>query len=93
MRLLFRMSVNYNKLWKILIDKNLNRTEFKEKVGISFNVLARLGKNKPISLESLEKICVFLDCNIGEVMDFSSCVKLEEQSTSLCTKSSSKGKE
>ena len=65
------MSVNYNKLWKLLIDKNLNRTELKEKVGISFNVLARMGKNEPVSLESLEKICSFLKCNIGEIVDFS----------------------
>lgn len=92
MRFIFKMSVSYNKLWKLLIDKNLNRTEFKEKVGISFNVLARLGKNEPVSLESLEKICVFLGCNIGDIMDFSPCVKTEEQLTSFSAEYN-KGKE
>lgn len=64
------MSVSYNKLWKILIDKNLKRTDLKECAGISFNVLAKMGKGKPISMESIEKICVALDCNIGDVMEF-----------------------
>lgn len=61
--------VTYNKLWKVLIDKDMNKTELKEKSGISFNVLAKMGKGEPISLESLEKICVALDCNIGDVVD------------------------
>lgn len=63
------MAVIYNNLWKILIDKNMNKTELKEKSGISFNVLAKMGKNEPISLESLEKICRCLGCNIGDVVD------------------------
>lgn len=61
--------VTYNKLWKVLIDKDMNKTELKEKSGISFNVLAKMGKGEPISLDSLEKICVALDCNIGDVVD------------------------
>lgn len=40
------MSVSYNKLWKILIDKNLRRTDLKECAGISFNVLAKMGKDE-----------------------------------------------
>ena len=74
------MSLNYNKLWKLLIDRNLNRTELKEQVGISFNVLARMGKNEPVSLDSLEKICVFLKCNIGEIVDFSPSVSTKQNS-------------
>ena len=63
------MSVSYNKLWKILIDKNLRRTDLKECAGISFNVLAKMGKDETISLESIEKICVALDCNIGDIIE------------------------
>ena len=74
------MSLNYNKLWKLLIDRNLNRTELKEQVGISFNVLARMGQNEPVSLYSLEKICVFLKCNIGEIVDFSPSVSTKQNS-------------
>lgn len=64
------MAVSYDKLWKMLIDKKLNRTELKEISGISFNVLARMGKEEPISMESMDKICTALDCNIGDIMEF-----------------------
>ena len=63
------MAVCYNKLWKILIDKGMNKTELKEASGISFNVMARMGKNETVSMESIEKICIFLGCNIGDMMD------------------------
>ncbi len=63
------MPVSYNRLWKRLIDHKMNRTELKEAAGISFNVLARMGKDEPISLESLEKICHTLSCDIGEIME------------------------
>lgn len=64
------MSVSYDKLWKLLVDKKMNRTELKDAAGISFNVLAKLGRNEFVSMESLQKICQTLSCNIGEIMDF-----------------------
>ena len=64
------MPVSYDKLWKLLIDKKMNRTELKEAAGISFNVLAKMGKNEFISMESLHKICLTLNCNIGDVIEF-----------------------
>ena len=64
------MPISYNNLWKLLIDKKLKRTDLKELCGISSNVLAKLGKNEPISMESLEKICIALNCNIEDVMNF-----------------------
>ena len=64
------MSVSYDKLWKLLIDKKMNRTELKDAAGISFNVLAKLGRNEFVSMESIQKICQTLSCNIGEIMDF-----------------------
>ena len=51
------MSVCYDKLWKMLIDKRMNKTDLKDKAGISFNVLAKMGKGESVSLESLHKIC------------------------------------
>ena len=51
------MAVRYNNLWKLLIDKNMNKTDLKEAAGISFNVMARMSKNETISFESIEKIC------------------------------------
>ena len=64
------MAVCYDNLWKLLIDKKLTRTDLKELCGISSNVLAKLGKNEPISMESLEKICASLGCRIEDVMEF-----------------------
>lgn len=62
------MSLNYNNLWKLLIDKNLKRTDLINLADISSNVLARMGKNEPVSLESLEKICIALDCSIQDIV-------------------------
>lgn len=64
------MPISYDNLWKLLIDKKLKRTDLKELCGISSNVLAKLGKDEPISMESLEKICIALNCNIEDVMNF-----------------------
>ena len=63
------VAVSYNNLQKLLIDKGMDKTELKEASGISFNVMARMGKNETVSLESLEKICMVLNCNIGDIMD------------------------
>lgn len=64
------MIISYDKLWKLLIDKKMNKTEMKEKAGITYNILARLGKRQPVNLESLYKICKCLNCNIGDIMEF-----------------------
>ena len=64
------MAVSYNRLRKLLIDKNLKRTDIKELADISSNVLAKLGKNLPVSIDSLEKICISLNCNIEDIMEF-----------------------
>ena len=64
------MTVSYDKLWKLLIDKKINRTELKKLSGVSFNVLAKMGRNEYVSLESLSKICAALKCDIGEIMEF-----------------------
>lgn len=64
------MPISYDKLWKLLIDKKMNRTDLKDASGISFNVLAKMGKNEAISMESLYKICAVLDCGIGDIVEF-----------------------
>lgn len=63
------MPISYDKLWKLPIDKKMNRTDLKDASGISFNVLAKMGKNEFVSMESLSKICIVLDCNIGDIVD------------------------
>jgi DNA (cytosine-5)-methyltransferase 1 len=64
----FVMAISYDKLWKLLIDKKMNRTELKEAAGISFNVLAKMGKDETVSMESLLKICKALDCDIADII-------------------------
>lgn len=53
------MTVSYDKLWKLLIDKKMNRTDLKNTAGVSFNVLAKMSRNEFVSLESLCKRYVF----------------------------------
>ena len=48
----------------------MNRTDLKDASGISFNVLAKMGKNEFVSMESLMKICATLNCNVGDIVDF-----------------------
>lgn len=61
--------ISYDKLWKLLIDKKMNRTELKEKSGISTASLAKLGKGENLTTAVLLKICSTLDCNICDIMD------------------------
>ena len=64
------MTGSYDKLWKLLIDRKMNRTELKDAAGISFNILAKMGRNEFVSMESLCKICSAMNCDIGDVMEF-----------------------
>lgn len=62
------MSITYKNLWKILIDKELKKTQLKEIAGVSSNVIAKLGKNEPVSIKTLVKICLALGVDIGDVI-------------------------
>ena len=64
------MGVSYNRLWKLLIDKNMKRIEMQNLTGISGNILARMGKNQYVSMETVEKICKKLGCSSAEMMEF-----------------------
>ena len=64
-----RMAVNYNKLWKLLIDKGMTKTQMRLRADISTTTLAKLGKNETVSMDVLLKICKLLDCNVGDIMD------------------------
>ena len=64
------MAISYNLLWKKLIDFGLSKTDMMRRAKISTNVLARLSKGESVSMDSMEKICKALDCNIGDVMEF-----------------------
>ena len=64
------MSISYDRLWKLLIDKKMNRTQLRLNSGISSNSLAKLGKNEPVNLEVLLKICDYLKVPIESVVEF-----------------------
>jgi putative transcriptional regulator len=65
-----KMTVSYDKLWKLLIDKKMNKTQMRLATGISSSTLAKLSKEEPVTLEVLEKICNELHCNIGDIVEF-----------------------
>ena len=50
------MSISYNKLWKLLIDCNMNKSELRERAKISTNAIAKMGKNEPVSMDTMDKI-------------------------------------
>ena len=63
------MPVSYNKLWKLLIDKNMKRTDLRKSAKISTGTLAKLGKNESVTTEVLVRICRALNCDIGDIME------------------------
>lgn len=64
------MSVSYNGLWKLLIDKNLKKTDLIEEIGISSSTLAKMGRGDEVSLSVLSKICNKYDCDYGDLISF-----------------------
>ena len=63
------MSISYNILWKLMIDKGFNKTRLREEAGISSNAMAKLGKNESVKVEVLAKICNHLDCTMDDIME------------------------
>lgn len=63
------MSVSYKPLWKLLIDREMNKTELRKAAGISTSALAKLGKNENVNTEVLVKICNALKCDISDIME------------------------
>ncbi len=63
------MKIQYNKLWKILIDKGMNKAQLKELAKISSNTVAKLGKNEPVSMDVLMKIATALDCKVEDLFE------------------------
>ena len=63
------MDVSFNKLFKLLIDNHMKKTEFAKAVGISSNTMARLAKNETVSLDVIVKICRYLNCTVDGIMD------------------------
>lgn len=71
--------MNYNKLWKLLIDKNLMKKDLREMAGLSTNVIAKMGKGGDVSTEVLRKICNALDCDLTDIVEIAPDERLLEQ--------------
>lgn len=63
------MRISYNKLWKLMIDKNMNKQDLKKVSGISSASVAKLGKGDNITTDILIRICTALDCDIADIME------------------------
>ena len=64
------MAISYNKLWKLLIDKKMSKADLRKAAGIAPNTMTRLRRDEEVTLAVLNRICVALDVNIGDVMEF-----------------------
>jgi Predicted transcriptional regulator len=71
------MTISYNGLWKMMIDKNLQRKDLKEALKISSSTLAKMSRGEPVSMDILMKLCDYLDCNVGDILSF-----IKEENTS-----------
>jgi hypothetical protein len=63
------MRIQYNKLWKILIDKNMNKVQLKKEAGVSSNSIAKLSKNETVRMDVLMKIATALDCKVEDLFE------------------------
>ena len=63
------MAISYRKLWIQLIDRNMNKTKLREVSGITTNALAALGKDERVTTDVLNKICLALKCDVGDIME------------------------
>ena len=73
------MAISYNGLWKMLIDKKMYKKDLTEKLGISSATIAKMGKGESVSMDVLQKICDYMDCNIGDIMSFEKTEKEEKK--------------
>lgn len=63
------MAVCYNKLWKLLIDKKMTKTELCKLAGVTTNAVAKMGRDESVKVDTLVKICAALECNIEDIME------------------------
>ena len=63
------MAISYNKLWKLLIDKGMTRTQLQKAAEMSSTTLAKLGKNETVSMDVMLRICKVLDCGFEDIID------------------------
>ncbi len=73
------MAVSYNNLWKLLIDKRMNKSELAKAIGVSSSTMAKLAKEEHVAMQVLERICAELGCNIWDIMEFKELDQVRRQ--------------
>jgi len=68
-------SICYNKLWKRLVDKKMSKADLRRAADVSSSTLTKLRRDEDVAMSVLRKICDFLDCNIGDIVDY---IKIED---------------
>lgn len=63
------LSFSYNKLWKLLIDKNMTKSDLRKAIGISSSTMAKMGKGENVSLDVIDKICKLLNCKVDDIIE------------------------
>ncbi len=63
------MKVSYDRLWKLLIDKKMKKTDLITQAQVSSNVVAKMGKEEPLSMESIGKICALFHCSVDDILE------------------------
>ena len=66
------MAVTYKKLFHLLIERNMTNAQLQQQCGFSANIITRLKRNNYISMETVENICKTLNCNVDDILEFSS---------------------
>lgn len=64
------MGFSYNKLWKLLIDNDMNKTDLKKAISTTPSTMSRLSKNEHVSMDILGRICEYFNCDIGDVVEY-----------------------
>lgn len=73
------MEISCNKLWKLLIDRGMKKTDLKNATGISSSTISKMGKNEPVSMDSMLKVCKALNCDIGDIVEVKNDETLEQE--------------
>ncbi len=76
------MAISYNKLWKLLIDKNMKKKDLQRLSGVSSATISKLGRNENVNTEILQKICTALDCDICDIMEMKTEEKRDQEAPS-----------
>ena len=64
------MAISYNKLWKLLVDKKMNKADLRKAAGLAPNTMTKLRRDEPVALIVLEKICCTLDSDFGDIIEY-----------------------